>query len=101
MMVDNSLATCRTCGRDVPILDLLSALPTDHNTVAISWRHQVCGGYAEREISRQTALALHHRIIGDKHVRSTEEIMLEEWGIDLGGELTMSVFENQWAPRRH
>ena len=102
-MIDRVLATCRNCSGDVAIDDLLAAQANDYGVI-LGWRHRRCGRYDEREVSKTTALALYQRNLGQVS-RSTEEIMLDEWAVDLGSRddstLTVEVFTNQWSPRRH
>lgn len=100
-MIEGVLATCRACAHDVPVDDLVHAHANEY-AVQLSWQHRTCLQVGSREVSRETALAVYKRNIGQKS-RSTEEIILEEWAVDLGSRddsvLTVKVFTDQWAVR--
>jgi hypothetical protein len=95
-MIESVLATCLGCGEEVQVTEMMAALPTEEGDIHIAWRHRKCGEAGDRYVSRASAVAIHKRLNGED-ILTPEELSIAEWSIDLGGELTVDVFEKQWS----
>lgn len=96
MMVNGVIATCLRCGSDVPARAIAAAISRNRNRVQVAYACQ-CGRHGSRYLSAESARAALALVEGRPSKPTAEDMLMAQWANDLGGELTIEVFEAEWA----
>ena len=95
MMVADVVATCLRCGADVPVSSIWAARRRSRDHIQVAYTC-TCGRKGARYFTQATADAALAQAEGRPSRPTAEDILLRQWRNDLGGDLTVEVFENQW-----